>query len=324
MIHRFVDRPVLLGAHRSLVGIETRPATPVPQPKPTLVILNTGIIHRVGHHRMFVSISRRLAQEGYASLRFDFSGIGDSTPRTDAISPTDSASADIKEVVDWLDRERGAREIILVGLCSGADHAMAYASTDRRVLGLILMDPTVPATARYYVHYVAQRLIRLNNWISVLTGRSRLLRIIAERVWWTVSSSARTGQGISSNLQHRAWLEKVHADCMRLSTQMLVVFSGDSVRQTYREQLIEAFPNVSFQNRLRVEHFKGSDHTFSIANDRIRLFQTIVSWLKSMDAGPEPAVSSDSLRLEIPAQPAVHRVQYSVLSLVLRRNKMIR
>ncbi len=78
MIHKFIERPVLLGAHRSLVGIETSPVAPERQPKPALVILNTGIMHRIGHHRMFVSISRRLAQEGHATLRFDFSGIGDS------------------------------------------------------------------------------------------------------------------------------------------------------------------------------------------------------------------------------------------------------
>jgi dienelactone hydrolase len=301
VIHKFVERPVLLGARRSLVGIETSPVAPERQRKPTLVILNTGIMHRIGHHRMFVSISRRLAQEGHATLRFDFSGIGDSAPRTDAMSPNDSALADIKEVVDWLDRERGAKGIILVGLCSGADHAMAYAATDRRVLGLILMDPTVPTTTRYYVHYVARRLIRLNNWISVLTGRSRLLRIMAEQVWRLVRSSTRTHQRVSSDLQHRAWLEKVHADCMRLSTQMLVVFSGDPVRQTYREQLIEAFPNVSFHNRLRVEHFKQSDHTFSLTNDRAKLFEVIVGWLKSMNEAPEPFLSSDTFRRELPA-----------------------
>ena len=301
MIHKFVERAVLLGAQRSLVGIETCPVAPAQPPKPTLVILNTGIIHRVGHHRMFVSISRRLAQEGHATLRFDFSGIGDSAPRRDAMSPNDSALADIKEVVDWLDKERGATRLILVGLCSGADHAMAYASTDKRVVGLILMDPTVPTTARYYVHYVAQRLTRLNNWMSVLTGRSRLLRIIAEQVWRLLSSSTGTNRRISSDLQHRAWLEKVHADCMRLSTQMLVVFSGDSVRQSYREQLVEAFPNVSFQNRLRVEHFNGSDHTFSLANDRAKLFELIVAWLKSMNTVHEQVAPTASIRRELPA-----------------------
>ncbi len=151
------------------------------------------------------------------------------------------------------------------------------------------MDPTVPTTTRYYVHYaVARRSAKLsNNYRSgVLTGRSRLLRIMAEQVWWLVRSSTRTHQRVSSDLQHRAWLEKVHADCMRLSTQMLVVFSGDSVRQTYREQLIEAFPNVSFHNRLRVEHFKQSDHTFSLTNDRAKLFEVIVGWLKSMNKAP--------------------------------------
>jgi hypothetical protein len=95
---------------------------------------------------------------------------------------------------------------------------------------------------------------------------------------------------------------------MRLSIQVLVVFSGDSWRQTYTDQLIDAFPNVSFHDRLRLEHFKESDHTFSLANDRIRLLGAIIDWLQCFEAAPmrvvvEPMVSASPFRRKLPAMP---------------------
>ena len=52
---------------------------------PTMVILSSGILHRPGASRLYVQIARALAEDGFTSLRFDFSGIGDSAVRRDAI-----------------------------------------------------------------------------------------------------------------------------------------------------------------------------------------------------------------------------------------------
>src|ERR1700761_3289628 len=104
MTQKFSEQVVRLGKHRSLVGIMAR--TAVPGERITVVILNTGIAHRVGHHRMFVTLARLLAREGFSVLRFDFSGIGDSEPRLDNLPPLASSLADLHEVLDWLERER--------------------------------------------------------------------------------------------------------------------------------------------------------------------------------------------------------------------------
>ena len=64
------EQVVLMGAISSLCGIITRPAgDPTGLP---IILLNTGIIHRVGHHRMNVTIARRYAALGHPVIRFDF------------------------------------------------------------------------------------------------------------------------------------------------------------------------------------------------------------------------------------------------------------
>ena len=80
MSQRISEQAVLFGSWTSLVGIVTKAVSPASANRPAIVILNTGIIHRVGHHRMFVTMSRALGAVGYTVLRFDFSGIGDSSP----------------------------------------------------------------------------------------------------------------------------------------------------------------------------------------------------------------------------------------------------
>ena len=161
----FREQVALLGKRSSLVTIITRPTTAPADKRPAIVILNTGIVHRVGHHRMYVTLSRMLASTGYNVVRFDFSGIGDSDPGSDSRSPLSASLAEIGEVLDSVAKSHQFSNFVLVGLCSGADHAVLYAGGDERVVGLVLMDPTLPPTARYYFHYVLQRLFRPRNWL---------------------------------------------------------------------------------------------------------------------------------------------------------------
>ena len=79
---------VLMGRHKSLVGIFTESSqSPAVTAPPTVVLLNAGIVHRVGPNRMHVLLARALAAAGISSLRFDMSGIGDSPSRPEATTP---------------------------------------------------------------------------------------------------------------------------------------------------------------------------------------------------------------------------------------------
>jgi pimeloyl-ACP methyl ester carboxylesterase len=283
MITRISEQAILLGKQLSLVGILTRAVPPASTDGPVVVLLNTGIIHRVGHHRMFVTMSRSLARAGYTVLRFDFSGIGDSDPRADDLSPLESCLADLKDVLDWLEKEKLASKIILVGLCSGADHAVLYGHTDPRIAALVLMDPSIPATARYYLHYLISRLTQLRNWISVVAGRSRIVKVWMEHLLHSMLPGKKSKQITLQNLRFHTYLEQCYQNSVAHGIKMLAIFTADSTRQTYQTQMIDAFPKVSFGDQLKLEFFSGSDHTFSLEADRSRLIQLVQGWIESLD-----------------------------------------
>ena len=276
MSQRISEQAVLFGSWTSLVGIVTKAVSPASANRPAIVILNTGIIHRVGHHRMFVTMSRALGAVGYTVLRFDFSGIGDSSPRYDGLSLVDACMAEIREALDWLERDGAASRMILIGLCSGADHAVLYGHTDPRIVGLVLMDPSIPPTLRYHVHYIGRRLRRLRSWFNVLSGRSRTLRMLMRHMLPIAQRYP------LQNRVPRQTIERHYRNSVDSGIEILAIFTEETTRQTYREQMIEALPNVSFGDRLTLEFFPGSDHTFALESDRSRLIQLILQWVSAV------------------------------------------
>jgi pimeloyl-ACP methyl ester carboxylesterase len=276
----FKEQAVLLGKRRALVGIVAGPLAAPEGEQPAVVILNTGIVHRVGHHRMYVTLSRILAERGHTVVRFDFSGVGDSPPRKGSASPVVACLEDIEEVLDWLQETHRVSRVVLVGLCSGADHAVLYGHTDPRVVGLVLMDPTMPPTARYYFHYILRRLHNLRNWLSVVTGRSGLLRLVVAHLRHRVQPPADLHELTLHNLQFSAYLGKCYQAAAAQGIKMLSVFTSVSVRQTYRQQMLDAFPEASSGGGLRLEFFPDSDHLFSADKERGRLFRVIADWLR--------------------------------------------
>ncbi len=82
------ERPVTFGTSGGLMGVLTEPSPSCERRgAPTLLSWNVGINHRVGPYRILVDLSRDLAARGFASLRFDLSGRGDSEPRREASCP---------------------------------------------------------------------------------------------------------------------------------------------------------------------------------------------------------------------------------------------
>jgi pimeloyl-ACP methyl ester carboxylesterase len=287
MTKRISEQAVLVGKQHSLVGIMTQAVTTAPTLNPTVVILNTGIVHRVGHHRMFVTLSRALASAGFNVLRFDFAGIGDSEPRADSLSPLDSSLADLDEVLDWLERERGGSRVVLIGLCSGADHAILHAHTDHRVAALVLMDPSIPTTVRFYAQYILRHLSRLRSYLSVLFLRSGLLRMWIGDLFYGFRSKPATRPASLEDLRFHKHLKECYRKAIDGGVRILAVFTGETTRQTYREQMFDAFPDIEFGDQLKLEFFEGTDHVFTSEKDRARLYDTILDWMTTNQ--PRPA-----------------------------------
>lgn len=277
----FREQAALLGRDRSLVSIITRPVVPPAGDRPAVVILNTGIIHRVGHHRMYVTLSRMLADSGHTVVRFDFCGIGDSVPAKDRMSPLAACLEQVRDVIDSVARTHSSGRFVLIGLCSGADHAILHACDDVRVCGVVLMDPTLPPTPRYYFHYVMQRLPHARNWLSVITGRSGLMRMLATHLSRRMRGAGHAPEELSlQNLQFSPQLAQAYRIVAQRNVKMLAIFTSVSPRHTYPRQMLDAFPETS--SSLRLEYFPESDHHFSPPPTRTRLYRVIAEWLDSV------------------------------------------
>jgi alpha-beta hydrolase superfamily lysophospholipase len=281
IVEGFTEQALLLGERRSLVSVVARPQSSGDVVGPAIIILNTGIVHRVGHHRMYVTLSRMLAAGGRIVVRFDLSGLGDSSARNDHLPPLAAGLADIKEALDSVEKSCRVSRFVLVGLCSGADLAVLYGHADPRVVGLVLMDPTIPPTPRYYVHYILRRLIRLQNWFSVLTGRSGLLRLVSAHLRHRTRPADKAKPLSLQDLQFSPYLAQCYAASAARGMKLLTAFTSLSPRHAYERQILDAFPELSAGGTLQLQYFPHSDHVFSAAQDRARLFRVIASWLEA-------------------------------------------
>ncbi|MEP7311018.1 MAG: alpha/beta fold hydrolase [Pseudomonadota bacterium] len=277
-----------LGRKSNVVGIATDPVgfeNCVTQPnvaRPTVIFLNAGVLHRVGPHRLHVTLARLLAANGFASLRVDLSGIGDSGAVPDNLTFRASAVADTRAVMDQLGAETGADRFVLFGLCSGADNALATARTDPRVVGLVLIDPPTYATFRSRVRKLAGRLRNVRGIRSAQsTARSFAMTLrhvsagVAHRlgVHAPGSSSMEPGRQLPPRVQYRALLTHL----VERGVDILSIYSGaNGDRFNHADQAFEAFPTL--RGRLDVAYFPGANHVFTELARRDILMTTVRRW----------------------------------------------
>jgi uncharacterized protein len=94
-------------------------------------------------HRAYRIMARKLEDAGYAAMRFDYSGTGDSSGDIDDVG-VDAWIEDIEAAADELRRESGVSRIVLVGLRLGATLAALCAQRGRlRAAHVVLWDPVV-------------------------------------------------------------------------------------------------------------------------------------------------------------------------------------
>jgi alpha/beta superfamily hydrolase len=279
------ELPVLLGRQSSLVGILTEASQAVlVEDAPVIVLLNAGIVHRVGPNRMYVLLARALAATGYTSLRFDHSGIGDSPNRVDALAPLESAMLDIREAVDWLASYKHARRFVVLGLCSGADHSLLYASSDRRVVGVALLDPSIPRTTRFHVNEFRRKcssLVKKSPTEALDTVGQLLKRILLRQNNIEADETEPISPPVADR-QLRTELEIQYRQCVLSCVKILAILTGGSPRKhNYREQLTDSLPSIAFGDQLTLGYVPQSDHSFTSQSSLEVLNQCVLRWLQT-------------------------------------------
>ncbi|HEX9729020.1 MAG TPA: hypothetical protein VGA37_10990 [Gemmatimonadales bacterium] len=269
------EKAIRFGQTATLVGVLAEPSTKDPRrDRPAVVMLNSGILHRVGFCRMHVRLARRFADEGVTALRFDFSGIGDSEPRRDTLAFEESAPLEVRETMDYLEA-KGFTTFILLGLCSGADMAFDVARVDRRVVGVAQLDAFAYRTKRFWLHHYGPRLTDRAAW-------GRLLRKVAGR-----GPKRRSGptemEEIPTYVRDFPPRDRVARDLRGLverDVQQLYIYSGGQAGfYNYRTQFRDMFRDVDFLNTLQVEYVPEADHIFTGLGPQDFVIETTSRWM---------------------------------------------
>jgi alpha/beta superfamily hydrolase len=289
------EEAIVFGTNSRLVGIVTSPSSgDRPVSDMAVVLLNAGIVHRVGPNRLYVGLARELARMGMTALRFDHSGIGDSPPRQDQLEFEHAAVLETLDAVEWLTTHKSCQRFALLGLCSGTRTAFKVAQSDARVTSLVfltafLRDPSdVPAevvdavlTKRVARSYATEKIHSGTAWRRVLTGQADY-----RRLWRTVTQSAATAVRSGVTDPAAAQIIDQVSTTLRRGVSILFVFpEPTAVLEYFRMTVGPVLPQLHDDGRLEVVVIRNSDHTFTPLRHQRQVVDVVSRWITA----PVPA-----------------------------------
>jgi pimeloyl-ACP methyl ester carboxylesterase len=304
------EQVIQFGPAHGLVGIVTNPANPPEQQLPAVILLNAGLLHRVGPNRLYVQIARALAAQGHMVLRFDFSGIGDSRPRADHLPYNQSAPAEIREAMDWLSQHNGIQQFILIGHCAGAIFSLLVACEDTRVVGAALMNPEGGDdqwTEFDRISKVSQQQARIygkrtlfsgERWLKLLSGRANyrsIARMVFKDILWyrVVQLSFRLRQRLkASNATVRA-AQAAQAKLYltpitdRGAALLLLHSEGSTGLRQIRTSFGADLERLLSAGKIQLSIIPQSDHLFLLVDRQRQVCTTLIDWVQKHIPPPQ-------------------------------------
>jgi alpha-beta hydrolase superfamily lysophospholipase len=306
-----VEHALLFGSEPALFGVLTERRDARARAG-AIILLNDGANPHIGSNRMAVTLARRWACEGYAVLRMDLAGLGDSATRAgcpgNQVFPA-AAMHDIGAAIELMRSRYGSCPVTLGGLCSGAYHAFRAAADGLGVARIILVNQrdffwradlngnylrfeqaiTAPGIYR-------GRALSLASWQKLLRGQVRvghIAGVFARRAGLALGAALRElGRALHIRLPQDLGWELQHI--VRRGVQPIFIFSrGDAGLRLMQMQAGSALARLG--ERCRVRIVDGSDHIFTTGEARARLQQVLTEELcagAAVTAGsarPQPA-----------------------------------
>jgi pimeloyl-ACP methyl ester carboxylesterase len=280
------------GDNGNLIGIYTPAATA--GKRPGIVLVNSGVIHRSGPNRLYVSIARQLAAAGYPVLRFDLSAIGDSSPRNDALSFEKSAISETSAAMAALGARSGATGFILCGICSGADISFLTTRDNPAAIGAVLINGRglhgvtddsgddleaaadaalgADASTRYLLK---SALFNPHSWRKLLSGRVNyleLMRLVGGKLLRPVAP--REALPDTAPALHAAFDQ-----VLGRGTAVLMVYSEGDLALDYMKLMFgKDMKKYAAHTNFSEVRLAGADHTFTPRDSRDALIAALRSW----------------------------------------------
>jgi len=249
----------------TLVGVLSLPETGTPSRG--VVIVHGWGSYRAGPHDMLVKLAREFASRGAPALRFDFRGRGESTGaviETDLDAMIDDAVA----AASVLKNEAGVDTADAVGLCSGANVALAAAAHEGafdKVAALSILP--------YQSHKSAMQGLRrtggmfrkafakaLNpvTWWRLVTGRVRVFRVL-KALFGGEGGKVKDASGRTRNLKDSS--RDIMGSLAKHKGKLLFVWGGADAEGMGAKAHFEEFAREHDLDA-RFEVIEGANHNY--------------------------------------------------------------
>ncbi|MBU8908009.1 alpha/beta hydrolase family protein [Desertibacillus haloalkaliphilus] len=227
---------------------------------PVIIFVHGFVGSKVGEHRLFVKAARYFVDHGYAVLRFDFSGCGESDGDYGEVTLTNQIN-ELKAMIDVATNESllDGDQITVIGHSLGGAVSALTSAQDQRIQRLMLWSPV----ARPYED------------ITRITGKQ------AVRVAKRVGSFDYLG----FSLRHEFFADlKKHAPLVAIRSYhgpVGVIHADDDeqVPKTNAADYVKALEQGRTESVIK-DYIATADHTFSGYSYENELFSKSLAWLR--------------------------------------------
>ncbi|MDO9235243.1 MAG: hypothetical protein Q7U28_04310 [Aquabacterium sp.] len=264
-------------------------------PQVGVLMINTGGEHRIGTNRMYTRWARTWAAQGWISLRIDLPGLGNS-PAKDGEPACEihqrQATQDILAAVTHMQTGHGLQQVHLIGLCSGAFHALSAAFEGVPIRSVTAINQMVyfwqdnmplagegsAAVVVAITQNVGRNLSDPQRWLKLLRGEVHvrvILRALARR------QKQRFELAFRSLARYVRWPLKhdLHTSLLQAAASgkhvHLIFSEGESGLTMVQEQAGQAVTRLIKHQQMTVTVMPQTDHTFTQQHAQQALFDVV-------------------------------------------------
>ena len=281
-----IETPVQFGPDRRLFGVLCRPRDSTPG---TVVLLgNAGHDPHYASARHAVTLSRKLAARGMASLRLDYAGLGDSIGPAGKERMLSHVFAvdrgpDVSAAVDAL-QGLGYRHFGIEGLCSGAFHAFRTALAEPRISTVLVVNlPFFTLPAGNVLGYLEQKdrspgeylakLLRSRTWATLLSGKVDYYGIFVGQLGRLRASVKARLLGLARRvglLREQSFAKQAMTELAKRGTTTLFLFSpGEEAEGAFALEFGPTGDGLAAHKGAAMQVIPGMDHHLTAAAGRV-------------------------------------------------------
>jgi hypothetical protein len=285
------------GKYNNLLGIITEPSIRKSNSQ-IILLLNAGLVYRIGTNRINVKIARELAKSGYISFRFDFPGIGDRSKITvNNESCKSSYCNSCVEAMDFIEKTYGENKFIVIGLCNGANIGFETAIFDSRITGIFSINGLIK-TVNFEKHMakayftITMRLYLKNifipqKWLHLFRGENSILSGLRAKIM-----SLFSGKSVKTEVQESDYSElneindydviNKYESMINRGVNIFFLFSsGSNIYEVYKSTIGRKLKKYCKQGKIILETTRDVDHTYTPVWSQNLILDRVNNWLMS-------------------------------------------